>query len=259
MVIRYVKGKKKNNRTWRGERKKNVFFFIVVFLFFCFSPASNLYEKRRRGDPNGPAKPRKRVLNGQNCFLQSRPIAAITPTTRKKGESRKKEVADLLLTVSKLHGKSKHFTFKAPIFYRCVTINPLLLLLLCLPTSSLHTSPSPPRPLLSPSDSSTSLQGISRTTTEAMRRRTMTVVVVLLILLCGENVRADYSVQLATTALYFAKAAYCEADAISSWTCASCAMNPGMEEVRVFTNIVHSTQAFVGVNKSTIVVSFRGT
>ncbi|EKF28826.1 lipase, putative, partial [Trypanosoma cruzi marinkellei] len=92
-----------------------------------------------------------------------------------------------------------------------------------------------------------------------MRRRTMTVVVVLLILLCGENVRADYSVQLATTALYFAKAAYCEADAISSWTCASCAMNPGMEEVRVFTNIVHSTQAFVGVNKSTIVVSFRGT
>ncbi|PWU96795.1 putative lipase [Trypanosoma cruzi] len=91
------------------------------------------------------------------------------------------------------------------------------------------------------------------------RRRTMTVVVVLLILLCGEDVRADYSVQLATTALYHAKAAYCKAEAIFSWTCASCARNPGMQRVRVFTNATHSTQAFVGVNESMIVVSFRGT
>ncbi|EKF28044.1 lipase, putative, partial [Trypanosoma cruzi marinkellei] len=36
-------------------------------------------------------------------------------------------------------------------------------------------------------------------------------------------------------------------------------MNPGMERVRVFTNVTYSTQAFVGVNESTIVVSFRGT
>ncbi|KAF5216174.1 hypothetical protein ECC02_011074 [Trypanosoma cruzi] len=92
-----------------------------------------------------------------------------------------------------------------------------------------------------------------------MRRRTMTVVVVLLILLCGEDVRADYSVQLATTALYYAKAAYCKAEAISNWTCASCARNPGLQKVRVFTNATHSTQAFVGVNESMIVVSFRGT
>ncbi|EAN82380.1 lipase, putative [Trypanosoma cruzi] len=91
------------------------------------------------------------------------------------------------------------------------------------------------------------------------RRRTMTVVVVLLILLCGEDVRADYSVQLATTALYYAKAAYCKAEAISGWTCASCARNPGLQRVRVFTNAEHSTQAFVGVNESMIVVSFRGT
>ncbi|KAF8305292.1 putative lipase [Trypanosoma cruzi] len=91
------------------------------------------------------------------------------------------------------------------------------------------------------------------------RRRTMTVVVVLLILLCGEDVRADYSVRLATTALYYAKAAYCKAEAISSWTCVSCASNPGMQKVRVFTNAKHSTQAFVGVNDSMIVVSFRGT
>ncbi|PWU86992.1 putative lipase [Trypanosoma cruzi] len=91
------------------------------------------------------------------------------------------------------------------------------------------------------------------------RRRTMTVVVVLLILLCGEDVRADYSVRLATTALYYAKAAYCKAEAISSWTCVSCASNPGLQKVRVFTNATHSTQAFVGVNDSMIVVSFRGT
>ncbi|PWU86995.1 putative lipase [Trypanosoma cruzi] len=91
------------------------------------------------------------------------------------------------------------------------------------------------------------------------RRRTMTVVVVLLIILCGEDVRADYSVRLATTALYYAKAAYCKAEAISSWTCVSCASNPGMQKVRVFTNAKHSTQAFVGVNDSMIVVSFRGT
>ncbi|EKF38210.1 lipase, putative, partial [Trypanosoma cruzi marinkellei] len=76
---------------------------------------------------------------------------------------------------------------------------------------------------------------------------------------CGENVCADYSLQFATTALYYAKAAYCEEDAISSWTCASCARDLGMERVRVFTNVEHNTQAFVGVNKSTIVVSFRGT
>ncbi|PWV01700.1 putative lipase [Trypanosoma cruzi] len=92
------------------------------------------------------------------------------------------------------------------------------------------------------------------------RRRTMTVVVVLLILLCGEDVRADYSVQLATTALYYAKAAYCKAEAISRLDLCLLRQEPGIAKgACIYECPSTATQAFVGVNESMIVVSFRGT
>ncbi|KEG08385.1 lipase [Trypanosoma grayi] len=81
---------------------------------------------------------------------------------------------------------------------------------------------------------------------------------VLLLSLCGWCAHAAYTEALATSALYFSKASYCDVAPLTNWSCASCTADPSFKVTHVFENATEGTQAYIGVSKDRIVVSFRG-
>ena len=69
---------------------------------------------------------------------------------------------------------------------------------------------------------------------------------------------AAYDKNMAMEGVFYSKAAFCPADQIANWKCASCGFIPAMKEVKVFT--ARDTQAYVGYNsaKNVVVVTIRG-
>ena len=82
----------------------------------------------------------------------------------------------------------------------------------------------------------------------------------LLALVAAAATAQSYNPNLAMSALYFCKAAYCDASAISSWSCGACSYHPGMQSVSVFTNSSIESQGFTGYdsNMNAVIVAFRG-
>ena len=67
-----------------------------------------------------------------------------------------------------------------------------------------------------------------------------------------------YDKNLAMSALYYSKAAYCPAPNVNAWNCAACKFHGQMSSMKVFT--FFDLQAYVGYNGAArqIVVAFRG-
>jgi len=70
---------------------------------------------------------------------------------------------------------------------------------------------------------------------------------------------AAFDKGLATVMVNFARAAYCNKDAIEAWSCDACSQLPGVTKATYLTNADLDTAGYVAVDgNGTITVSFRG-
>lgn len=87
-----------------------------------------------------------------------------------------------------------------------------------------------------------------------------TVALIFAAVLFATAAEAQYDSSVAMDALYYCKAAYCDASAIADWSCAACSDHPSFTNVNVYHNTSIDSQGFSGydANSNTIIVAFRG-